>query len=445
MLNAQSVTRPDDLGGTEIISGAIDIMGPDYPRQWCSVDVDATDTLNAQWQTFQYVLPTAPFVNALNAGAAASASPVHVAQLWVTPTDTEFFISANSSAAKPPNWNRIYYGAINEDGILDIDVSARASLAGTNTIMNRACVYEYCANFIHIFAYVDQFGYVRYNMASEFQKQQITSYQSYSQLSFFNNGAAGPAVITAATQVANQPAIIFKSRPRMQRNGMSVTTGGKYIGTAVTLSLLFNSQETNADAYTVYCYDGSVRVRARNVDSPGRVGPAHIIRYDGLSVGQQMSFAGTTWIQGIALGQLAPFINTNGTTLTVPDSIFSKFAELLWAVSPKYRRIMTLKEYNQTIKPYFRDLTVADLMQSIERMDAQTASVARSLGAAGGFIPALRRYYDEAAGALRGAEHAAYDYYDRHRDDIHTAAKMAAGLGALGVGAYGLKKGISLK
>jgi hypothetical protein len=102
-----------------------------------------------------------------------------------------------------------------------------------------------------------------------------------------------------------------------------------------------------------------------------------------------MSFAGTTWIQGIALGQLAPFINTNGATLTVPDSIFSKFVELLWAMSPKYRRIMTLADYNQYVKPYFRDLTLKELIHSINGLDGETASVVRNLGAAGGFLDTM--------------------------------------------------------
>jgi hypothetical protein len=126
-----------------------------------------------------------------------------------------------------------------------------------------------------------------------------------------------------------------------------------------------------------------------------------------------MSFAGTTWLQGIALGQLAPFINTNGVTLTVPDNIFSKFVELLWAMSPKYRRILSLAEYNQYVKPYFRDLTLGDLMASIDRLDGQSASVARSLGESGGWF--------QKAG----------DFYNRHKGKILAGAGTLAGLGAL--------------
>jgi len=404
MLLAQSVTKPDDLDNSEIMKGAIDIMGPDYPREWCSVDVDATDTLNSQWQTFQYVIPSGtPIVNQLQASQAISLGPRNVAQLWVTSTDTSFYIS-NSSApvsnGAPANWQRFYYGAINEDGILDIDVSLRASLASSSAVMLSPCQYDYVANFIHVFAYIDETGYVRYNMASETQKVGITALESYAQLSQFNNGLSPPALMTGTTQIPNMPASIVKSRPRMQRNGMSVNTGGKYLGTLVTLSMLFNSQEVPTDQVSVYAYSSSIRVRARNVDAPGRVGPAHIIRYDGLGVGQQMSFAGTTWLQGIALGQLAPFINSNGTALTVPDNIFSKFVELLWAYSPKYRRIMTLSDYNQFVKPYFRDLTLKELVSSIASLDDDTSSIIRNLGISGGFLDAatLGRYGAEVAG-----------------------------------------------
>ena len=390
MLVAQSMTKPDDLGGTEVMKGAIDIMGPDYPRQWCSVDVDATDTLNSQWQSFPYTVASNPFSEE-STSTLKVAGPYAGAQLWITPTDTEFYISYKSEmGGKPSNWQKIYYGAINEDGILDIDIGLKAHLSGANLSMQQPAEINYMANFIHVYAYVDQFGNVRYNLASETQRVPLTSFESYSQLSLFGGDevppGGGPAVMTPSTKISKIPERIVKSRPRMQRSGMAVQTGGKYLGTLVTLSFVAGFLSDLPVEYGLYAYPGTVRVRARNVDAPGRVGPAHIIRYDGLGVGQQMSFAGTTWLQGIALGQLAPFINNNGTALTVPDNIFSKFVELLWATSPKYRRIMTLSDYNQFVKPYFRDLTLKDLVQSINNLDGETASVVRNLGTAGGFL-----------------------------------------------------------
>lgn len=392
LLNAQSITRPDDMSGVEVMKGAIDIMGPDYPRQWCSVDVDATDSIQGQWQTYQYVLPPGPVVAPITGATAAAQGSANVAQLWIAPTDTEMFITnySNPSAA-PLNWQKFYTGAINEDGMLDIDISLRANIAATGGPPSlNYCGYHYTANFIHVFAYVAQTGYVQYNLASETQRVHITSHMAYNQLAIANNGAPAPVSLQNTTQIPNTPPTIVKCRPRMQRSGMAVTTGGKYLGTLVTLSMQFAGQNTDTQTYAVYAFSSSFRVRARNVDAPGRVGPAHIIRYDGLGVGQQMSFAGTTWLQGIALGQLAPFINTNGVTLTVPDNIFSKFVELLWAMSPKYRRILSLAEYNQYVKPYFRDLTLGDLMESIEKLDSQSSTIAKSLGAAGGWFPHLR-------------------------------------------------------
>jgi hypothetical protein len=405
LLNAQSITRPDDLSGVEVMKGAIDIMGPDYPRQWCSVDVDATDTIQAQWQQFQYVVPTSPVLSAVSASTALANGAYNVAQLWVCSTDTEFFISNYTNTTNVPvGWQKFYAGAINEDGMLDIDVSVRANIAigAPAAAAGRSCQYDYVVNFIHVFAFVRADGLVQYNMASQTDRFPITTTQSLNQLALFNNGQAGTAALGTTTQIPNQPAYIAKCRPRMQRTGMALSTGGKYLGTLVTLSMQFNSQDTAADTYSVYAFGGTIRVRGRNVDSPGRVGPAHCIRYDGLGVGQQMSFAGTTWLQGIALGQLAPFINTNGATLTVPDNIFSKFVELLWAMSPKYRRILSLAEYNQYVKPYFRDLTLGDLMASIERLDGQTASVAKSLGVSGGWFPGASEARGKMQGALAG-------------------------------------------
>lgn len=405
LLNAQSITRPDDMSGVEVMKGAIDIMGPDYPRQWCSVDVDATDSIQGQWQTFQYVLPTGYSAPAVSGTTAAAQGSSNVAQFWITPTDTEFFITNHSNpSGAPQNWQKFYTGAINEDGILDIDIGLRANVAATGGAPSLSpCTYHYTANFIHIFAYVAPTGYVQYNLASETQRVPITTHMAYNQLAIGNNGGAAPPSLQITTQIPSTPATIVRSRPRMMRSGMAVSTGGKYLGTCVTLSLEFAGQYTDTQIYGVYAFGSTIRTRARNVDAPGRVGPAHIIRYDGLGVGQQMSFAGTTWLQGIALGQLAPFINTNGVTLTVPDNIFSKFVELLWAMSPKYRRILSLAEYNQYVKPYFRDLTLGDLLQSIEKLDSQSSAIAKSLGAAGGWFPQLGEFYDRNRGKIAAA------------------------------------------
>lgn len=391
-LNQQSMTRPDDLKNVSVAKGAIDIMGPDYPRRWCSVDMDATDTLESEWKTYSYGVPVNPLVPASSTNSTYAFGPYHVTQLWVTPTDTEFFISNKTTlgAGQAPNpWARIYYGAINEDGILDIDVSVRASIAGTSANMTTPVAWDYVVNFVHVFAYIDAGGLVRYNLFSENQTRPYTAMHSYNALSMSNNGFAGPSVINATSQVPLQAPQFFKSRPRMLRTGFANTTGGKYLGTLCQLSLQPNTADSLGATYTINVYPGSVRVRARNVDAPGRVGPAHIIRYDTLGVGQQMSWAGTQWIQGIALGNLAPFIQSNGQTLTVPDNIFSKFAELLWALSPLYRRICSLEEYDKIIKPYFRDLNINDLVGSIEKLDDASAHALRTLGSSGGFIPQL--------------------------------------------------------
>jgi hypothetical protein len=395
-LTTQSITRPDDLNNVTVAAGAIDIMGPDYPRQWCSVDVDATDTLASEWKSFPYAVTSSVVSPLVSNAVAGTIGCYHVAQLWVTPTDTEFYISnktASVPGGAPANWQKISYGAINEDGVLDIDISIKASIARDITVLDEQLIWQYVANFIHVFAYVGVDGLVHYNFASEKQSHPYSLIESFSQQNLANNGATGNANITqSGTQsyVNYQPEKIVKCRPRMTRVGMASLTGGKYLGTLCTLSMYIDNWEEakGGGLHYVYAYPGTVRVRARNVDAPGRVGPAHIIRYDGLGVGQQMSFSGTTWIQGIALGQLAPFIQTNGFNLTVPDNIFSKFVELLWSMSPKYRRIMTLQQYITQVKPYFKDLDLRELLASLNSLDPDTASMAKSLGYSGGWLPA---------------------------------------------------------
>jgi hypothetical protein len=389
-LNQQSVTKPDDLRNSTVTKGAIDLMGPDYPRQWTSVDVDATDSLNAQWQTYPYTTVANPIVSGLSSTAVSSQGAYHIAQLWITPTDTELYVINKSNPfGVPLNWQKIYFGAINEDGVLDIDIGLRMSIAGNTAQQQDHCAWDYLANFVHVYAYIGADGLVRYNLYSETQKRTYTTAQSMQEFNMNNQGLVGPVTTSTGMAITPPPPVQVSCRPRMLRTGMQNTTGGKYLGTLCTLSALWAGAQAMGNLYSVNVYPSTVRVRARNVDTPGRVGPAHIIRYDGLGIGQQIAFAGTQWLQGIALGNLAPFIGSNGQTFTVPDNIFSKFVELLWALSPLYRRIMSLEEYDKVIKPYFRDLTINDLMGSIDRLDEASHQAAVSLGRSGGFIPQI--------------------------------------------------------
>jgi hypothetical protein len=391
-LISQSITRPDDLHNVPVSTGAIDLMGPDYPREWCATDVDNTDTLHSEWKRYKYsvsstpVIPMQTYVTGLVHGA------YHIAQLWITSTDTEFHITNQTSPSgvgAPTNWQRIYYGPINEDGILDVDVTASVSIAGDFADLSNPLTYRCFANFIHVFAYADVDGTVHYNLSSENQQYTLTGVETLQVVANSNGGVAGIARNVGGAIFPQAPHI-FKSRPRMCRNGMQNTTGGKYLGTLCTLSIIADDAFGYTREYAVYAYPGTVRVRARNVNAPGRVGPAHIIRYDNVGIGQQIAFAGTQWMQGIALGHLSPFIKTNGMSLTVPDNIFAKFVDLLWAMSPLYRRIMSLEQYNRIVKPYFTTLDVKELMLSIEKMDSATSVLIKSLGNAGGWLPAAQ-------------------------------------------------------
>lgn len=390
-LKQQSVTKPDDLTQSSVAKGVIDIMGPDYPRRWCPTDVDSTDTLDSEWQTFEYAAPNSSVIGFGNFNAQAIQGLAPIAQLWVCSTDTEFYVSDKSALGvglAPAMWQKIYYGSINEDGVLDINLRARVSCVGQGSDAVAPANFILYCNFIHVYAYVAADGIVSYNLQSETQSQlysDIETIQAYS-LSKTTPGVSNFTVAT--TLVPDVPVKTFMSRPRMLRNGMNDTTGGKYLGTLCTLSTTSSGPAfTGTNSYIVSAYDSTLQVRARNVNAPGRVGPAHIIRYDGVAVGQQLNFVGTTILQGVAQGNLAPFINSNGAVLTVPDSLFSKFVDILWTMSPKFKRIASLEDYDKNIRPFFQSLTTEGLLHAIGMLDEATAITARAIGRSAGFLP----------------------------------------------------------
>lgn len=394
-LYQQSVTRGDDLRAVTVAKGAVDLMGPDYPRSWTSPDQDGTDTISAEWKNFQLtgrVGPTTPVFTGNMSTLITGAGLVNVQQCWITPWKTDFWVSDTSNPGNAPSQHKVVYTpedlglGLHESGIFDIDAYVQASLI-TAAPADQLTLYEadVFANFIHVFARIEADGLVHYSMKSEVQKNTIRSLDAWHRVVTGKSTAGAASGTTASATDVNFGRHCFRSRPRMMRSGMATADGGKYLGTLLNISVGGIYAPGN-NVFSIYFGDTEVKVRARNVDAPGRVGPAHIIRYDGVSIDQQMQFQGTTLIQGVAQGRLAPFVSTTPQAITIPDSLFSKFIDILWARSPHFKRICTLQEYDQKIRPFFNNLTAAKLMEIIDRLDDGDRDLMYSIGQAAGLF-----------------------------------------------------------
>jgi len=413
-LSQQSITKGDVLRTSSVAEGAVDLMGPDYPRHWTQPKNDATDELAMQWERPTLANTSKIIVNSLaisNAVAGAAPAVYDGYQYWVTPWDTDFWVgngtSANVNSQKPANHERVRVTPINEDGCLDIDFLFTPQLitdTATNLQLNRNISLASYINAVHVYAYIGTDGRVQYNTYGE----TFEHFTNLNSLYGLSGGATGNVDATQANVAGGIPNVCAKFRPRKQCPGFAVTTGGKYLGTLISMTHGFTNYrtETNTNVaatptlvqsfpfsgvITASVLNIGLRVGGRNADSEGRVGIAHIIRYDDVTEGQQIQFQGTALIQGVAQGKLQPFVGRAVGTLSVPDTMLSKLLDLLWGRSSKFRRICTLREYQNVILPFASDLTAATIQDAISKFEngderaiaqisAQAAGLFGSLG-----------------------------------------------------------------
>ncbi len=411
-LSQQSITKGDVLRTSSVAEGAVDLMGPDYPREWTQPKNDGTDELRMQWEKPALANTSKTLVT----GATITATQAPVIydgyQYWVTPWDTDFWVANGTSpgvtSQKPANHERVRVTPINEDGVLDIDFYFTpillASAAGDLNLARNLSLASF-VNAVHVFAYIDIQGKVQYNTFTETVESQL----SLNTVQALAGGATGTEFQNG--QAVPLPNVCVKLQPRKLNPGFAVTTGGKYLGTLISMTHCFTNYNTETNQTLPATYPGvvtiassvfqgtvtaafnnvSMRVGGRNSDSDGRVGLAHIVRYDDVTEGQQLQFQGTALIQGVAQGKLQPFVGRAVGTLSVPDTMLTKLLDLLWGRSERFRRICTLREYRDRIIPYAQELTAATIQDAINKfesgderaiatMSAQAAGLFGSLG-----------------------------------------------------------------
>lgn len=422
-LSQQSITKGDVLRTSSVAEGAVDLMGPDYPRQWTQPRNDVCDVMEAQWQKMNIANTDKLLFNNVSMGAINSTgSALDIFQYWVSPWDTDMWVVNNTSASlavqKPTNQEVVRCAPINEDGVLDIDLnfSPRVGYASpTDQAMQRNLVLHTVVNAVHVFAYAGTNGVVNYNTFGETQQFDADFHSAQ-----FGSGASENGINGVFIGVTNCKC---KFRPARLRPGFAVSTGGKYIGTLISMTSNltgFSSEVSNtaisipAVPHTIAAgtiatspltgniyariSDISITVAGRTADVDGRVGIAHIIRYDDVTEGQQIQFQGSAIIQGVAQGRLQPFVTRSVGTITIPDTMLTKLLDILWGRSERFRRICTLRDYRDRILPFSAELSGSAISDIISRLDPEEQRLAGIAAQASGIFSGL----GEGIGSLFG-------------------------------------------
>jgi hypothetical protein len=387
-LVTQSASRGDTLKNSQVIEGAFDLIGPDYPRRWTQPDTDVTDSLMGEFTTF-----AVPNWNALPFGPAGQANIAltnshAIAQVWCSPWQTDFWVDdgsqtgPNAHLLPPLLYNRPQLTAIDEMGVFDIDVMFNVAIQANGAAFTDDLRVEITTNFTHVYATIDTAGAVQY-----FTNGQAEIY------SVELRGNVGRASCNNGTfNTRNFKPLKYSARPKMMRSGFTNTPGGgKYLGTLVSITQMVTEAPAAATVASMEYQQPIIKIRARTIDLPGHLGPCHVLRYDDVAAGQQLQINGVCVAQGIAQGSLQPYIQQQTGIASLSESAINLMVDALFRNSKYiFRRMGTMVHYEKYIKPFCAKMDAGMVAAELASIgDAGERQVAMTAGAAAGLFGSL--------------------------------------------------------
>lgn len=400
-LTQQSVSASDVLRGVPAVEGVVSLIGPDFPQDYTQPSQASTDTLHGEYQEIPITnfnaspWPTATIIDP----PTNLPPPRQVATIWVSPWATRFCVSNGSAAngvynsssvvgmSDPAYHTYLYPGAINESGIFDVSLRCRWHMnASENNNDNSA---QTRVSFTYIFAHIDDKNLVRYSMRSEVKSETKYMRDQMWTRNFTTSGGS-------YTDAFEPPTTFTCDLMRMRR-----PAGAKFIGCFISVTTGW-IQAPDTSAANIGFQDMNIMVQARNVDQIGRVGPAHIIQYQKMAIGQNIEVKGEMLVQCVAQGDLASFTQsmvTEGRStadLNVQGLLFSLFKSNQYV-----RRFYNRQIYQARIIPWVEELTADALIAQLEGTNGIGA--AASAGLFSGLGQSLGGLAGPMGGAIGGA------------------------------------------
>lgn len=400
-LQQQSVSASDVLKGVPAVEGIVSLIGPDFPQDYTQPSQASTDTLHGEFKEVQITnFNASPWPTATVVDPPTNLPPPRqVATIWVSPWATRFSVSNTSTANgnyngssvtgfnDPLYHNYVYPGAINETGIFDVSVRCRWHMnASENNNDNSA---QTRVSFTYIFAHIDDRNLVRYSMRSEIKSETKYMRDQMWTRNFTTSGGS-------YTDALEPPSVFTCNAMRMRR-----PPGAKFIGCFISITSSW-VQAPDVSAANIGFSDLNLMVQARNVDQIGRVGPAHIIQYQKMAIGQNIEVKGEMLVQCVAQGDLASFTQsmvTEGRStadLNVQGLLFSLFKSNQYV-----RRFYNRQIYQARIIPWVEELTADALIAQLEGTNGMGA--AASAGLFSGLGQSLGGLAGPMGGAIGGA------------------------------------------
>jgi len=299
-----------------LYDGAVVVIGDDLREDYVVPNQYADDSISGSWAqlgTFASPLAVGP---PLLANTAPSWNGLMAA--FITPWD----ITAQfNGAIFTETYSQIQTDQIGEADGLDIryilnytpDTNGNMQFPGITDAANAEALFKITVSHIYAFVANVATGAVGYRTITDQQMAPVSrndlagimevEINSYAKPYIGLNGMQGPPNVSGPLEPATAVA-------------------GKYIGSIVTLASISGQSNPAAVGNGSYCTLTGIThrfmARARQNSSLGHVGPAHIIRYDGIGSDQEITFNAVINTEVVAEADLSQYIKTSDSGAHYP-------------------------------------------------------------------------------------------------------------------------------
>ena len=393
--------------------GVLTLVGSDIPPFYTNPNADGTDTVRAQYASY----PLSSFNSSVTMSSANSLDGAILATAWVSPWQ----ITAGAVAGTP--LNNVIVSPIDEFGNLDFQFRAFITGPDQNGGANAGQTTVLAIQFYHYFMTCSSTGAVSFTVLANDQK--------------FSN--------TVVFASGNEPThVCVHADAALGRTGF--TTSGKYIGSVVQVSAYVIAAPT-ANAQIQYSMSSPILdIRARTLNERGWVGPARVIRWDGMGASQVLKITSEFHAQCIPSAVTAPYVQEQaGMSEEAVDLNVMPWLCVLFNGPTDIKRNWKIKEYEDFIKVTYPDLTPERILSWCPAEDesqkgvskviagSEAAGIFSTLGGLAGSVLGGLAGHPNVGGALGGALGAGIDHFT---SGVFGAGQFGPGMDA-GAGSYG--------
>lgn len=372
-LQQQCISQKDALQDVKMEDGIVSLVGPDFPQRYGAPTQFRTDTLAGEFARFKITnYPILP-IN-LNIPTVTEV-PKPVCSVWISPVASNFWVANGNSGSVvigdpnggvAPNYhNVIQTSPINETGTLDVQVKIQWSANASEVNNNNSARLR--GSITYIWASIDNNNLVSYSLVSE--RFVDTRYLRDTMWTRHYTSVGGPGL---------EPAFVYTA----DSSRMNRPQNAKLLGVYVSMCCNWGESSDNSPA-TINITSIDINVRARNVDSEGRVGPAHIIQYQDVAVGQNIQLNGKMGVQCVAQGDSAslvqPFISDGRSTA---DQAATSLVYILFKSNDMCARFYRRNWYMNHVLPWVRGIQQPEQLLVTSAPEGQ-GSVGSAMSSAG--------------------------------------------------------------